>query len=366
MASEQGFNSSELAWEPPPPLVVISILNWNGWRETLECLGSVRRLEYPNFLTVVVDNGSRNDSVDRIKAWTRENLTPGYAMAEYSDEAALGGGEEESEAALERAPSANRLVLIRNKENRGFSGGHNVAIHYALERKQVADDVFLLNNDSVVSPDCLARLISVQQSAGAGIVGAIVTEKENPRIRLEGPFSFRASFFAPFVRDREESGTSEKRYRHSDFVIGTAMLIRRDVLAAIGGSSGDYLPSRLFFSGEEQAFCFAAKRRNYVIVMAKDVVVEHLGGRSAGGKGSTLMYYYGQRNSVLLAKMMLPFHYRILFYSLNLSLSLGRVAKNLLRRRSKAAWAVLHGVLDGYRGRVGKWRYHDSETTASG
>jgi GT2 family glycosyltransferase len=348
---------------PLPPLVVISILNWNGWRETVDCLGAVRRLDYPNYLIVVVDNGSRNDSVDRTRAWARENLAPGFAFVEYGQEAALRGGEEESEAALERAPSAHRLVLIRNRENRGFSGGHNVAIHYALQRKQGADDVFLLNNDAAVSPDCLARLIFVQQAAGAGIVGAIVTERGNPRIRLEGPFSFRASFFAPFMRDRAEPETSEKPYRHSDFVIGTAMLIRRDVLAAIGGFSGEYLPSRLFFSGEEQALCFAARQHNYVIVMAKDVVVEHLGGRSAGGKGSTLMYYYGQRNSVLLAKMILPFHYRMLFYSLNLSFALGRLAKNLLRRRSKAAWAVLHGVLDGYRGRAGKWKYHDSETT---
>ena len=366
MASEQDPNSSELARESAPPLVVISILNWNGWRETVECLGAVRRLDYPNYLIVVVDNGSRNDSVGRIKAWTRENLTPGYAFAEYSDEAALRGGEAESEAALERAPSANRLVLICNKENRGFSGGHNVAIHNALAKKQVAEDVFLLNNDAIVPPDCLTRLIAVQQAANAGIVGAIINHKDNPRKRLEGPFSFRASFFAPFVRDWAESEKSGKLYRRSDFVIGTAMLIGRDVLAAIGGSSGEYLPNNLFFTGEEQAFCFAAKQRNYVIVMARNVVIEHLGGRSAGGKGNPLTYYYAQRNGVLLAKMMLPLHQRMEFYVLNLTIAAGRIIKNLLRWRRGVAWAVLQGVLDGYLGRTGKWKYHDSELAARG
>ena len=43
------------------PLVAISILNWNGWRDTLECLESVRRLDYPNYLAIVVDNGSWDD-----------------------------------------------------------------------------------------------------------------------------------------------------------------------------------------------------------------------------------------------------------------------------------------------------------------
>jgi len=35
------------------PTVAISILNWNGWQDTLECLESVRRLDYPNYLTIV-------------------------------------------------------------------------------------------------------------------------------------------------------------------------------------------------------------------------------------------------------------------------------------------------------------------------
>jgi len=351
--------------QPAPPLVVVSILNWNGWRETLVCLGSVRRLDYPNYLIVVVDNGSRNDSVDRIKDWTRENLAPGCVLAEYSGEAAIRGGEEETEAALDRAPSAQRLVLIRNEENKGFSGGHNVAIHYALTKKQRAAYFFLLNNDAVVPPDCLTRLISIQQSTHAGIVGPIVTEKDGFPAGAGGPFSFRASFFAPFVHDREEPGTLDKPYLNSDFVIGTAMLIGRDLLTVIRASCGEYLPSDLFLYGEEQAFCFAAKRRNYVVVMAKDVVVEHLGSRSAGGKGSTLMYYYPQRNSVLLARLMLPFHHRILFYALHLTVATGRITKNLLRRRPKVAWAVFRGILDGYRGRVGKWKYHDREAIPS-
>ena len=70
------------------PLVAISILNWNGWEDTLECLESVRQLNYPNFLTVVVDNGSTNGSADKIRAWAEENLGPGDVFADYSRETA--------------------------------------------------------------------------------------------------------------------------------------------------------------------------------------------------------------------------------------------------------------------------------------
>jgi hypothetical protein len=365
MVEELGSNSSPPSEQPPTPLVAISILNWNGWRDTLECLAAIQRLDYPNYLTVVVDNGSWNDSVERTKAWARERLGPEQVLAEYARASALQGGDPEMETALGRVRSAQRLVLICNEENRGFAGGHNIAIRYALSRRQAADFIFLLNNDAVIPSDCLTRLIAVQRAANAGIVGPSVNVKDHPHLKGEGPFSIRESFFAPFVRARAPSETTGKPYYESDFVIGAAMLVRKDVLADIGSSAGEYLRSDLFYSGEEESFCFAAKQRDYSIVMTTDTVVDHLWGTSTGGKGSILMYYYGQRNPVLMARVMLPFRQRMLFYPLNLGIATGRIVKNLFRWRVKVAWAVLQGVLDGYRGRVGKWKYHDREVKES-
>ncbi len=132
------------------PRVVVSILNWNGWQDTLECLESVRKLDYPNYLTVVVDNGSWDDSAERMKAWAHENLGAGQVLADYTQEIALQGGDQQTEEALESVPSPARLVLIRNEENLGFTGGNNVAFHYALTGEHPADFVFLLNNDATV------------------------------------------------------------------------------------------------------------------------------------------------------------------------------------------------------------------------
>ena len=44
------------------PLVYLIILNWNGMKDTLECLESVRAIDYPNCKIVVVDNGSHDDT----------------------------------------------------------------------------------------------------------------------------------------------------------------------------------------------------------------------------------------------------------------------------------------------------------------
>ncbi len=47
------------------PLVTISILNWSGWQDTLQCLWSVRRVDCPNCLTVAIHKGSWGDPANR-------------------------------------------------------------------------------------------------------------------------------------------------------------------------------------------------------------------------------------------------------------------------------------------------------------
>ncbi len=115
MGSMQELNSPETAWEPSAPLVAISILNWNSWRHTLECIGSVRQLEYPNYLIVVVENGSGNESLAELRAWAKAHFREGGAFVEYSREVAVAGGDAAMEQDLQRCGSFRRLVLIRQR-----------------------------------------------------------------------------------------------------------------------------------------------------------------------------------------------------------------------------------------------------------
>ncbi|TMJ05003.1 MAG: glycosyltransferase [Bacillati bacterium ANGP1] len=61
-------------WATPPtemerPRVAIIIVNWNGWRHTMECLESLRSVTYPDFKIFVVDNGSGRDDVLHLRNW---------------------------------------------------------------------------------------------------------------------------------------------------------------------------------------------------------------------------------------------------------------------------------------------------------
>ncbi len=55
------------------PYVSIIILNWNSWKDTIECLESVFKLNYPNFAVFLFDNGSKNESVSKIINWANGN-----------------------------------------------------------------------------------------------------------------------------------------------------------------------------------------------------------------------------------------------------------------------------------------------------
>lgn len=56
------------------PLIYIILLNWNSWVDTIECLESLFRNDYPNYRVVVCDNNSMDDSMLYIKAWAKGNL----------------------------------------------------------------------------------------------------------------------------------------------------------------------------------------------------------------------------------------------------------------------------------------------------
>ena len=214
------------------PLVAISILNWNGWQDTVECLRSIRALNYPHYLMIVVDNGSRNDSVARIKEWAMRNLGDPHTFVEYSRTAALAGGEDPQESALEGLSPRNKMVLICNEENLGYTGGNNVAIHYALTRRESVDYVFLLNNDATVAPDCLSELVRADQQADAGVVGASIFDETRQGL-VGGGITLDRLYLGALSPWRPRSSERKADILEAFGTSGSAVMLRSDVLRAV-------------------------------------------------------------------------------------------------------------------------------------
>jgi GT2 family glycosyltransferase len=340
------------------PLVVISILNWNGWQDTVACLESVRRLDYPNYLTAVVDNGSSDESAEKIKAWAHENLGAGHVLADYTREIALQGGDPHAEEALQSVPSPARLVLIRNEENLGFTGGHNMGISYSLQRCEPASYILLVNNDASLTPDCLSRLVEVARKAKAGIVGAVVRDS-NGRVQFAGSGPLWREMLLGLTRASHSLRNED--YWASPVVYGCAMLIGRDVLEAIHRKRGSYLSEALFAYADELDLCYRADREGFKPVIARNAVACHHSSTRHKPYDDRIFHYYATRNRVLVAREVLPLARRVAFHILYIPLAVRRVLKQLLAGRPESARAAWCGLLDGYRGASGKWKCHDRQ-----
>lgn len=337
--------------------MAIVAVNWNGWRDTLECMESVRHLDYPDYLMIVVDNGSRDDSLVRMREWAQEKEC--YLLVEYPEAAARAGGEAVQEQALAATSPADRAVLIRSAVNSGPTGGGNLGIEYALRREQPADYVFLLDNDAKVEKHTLTHLVELDHKENAGIIGGAVVDAQTGKMQFAERTTLLRWFLAPFVRADLPLPGKEVDYWASAGVSGPAMLMRRDVLDAVHTATGRYLAGELFMDGWEFEFCHQSSLAGYRSFVTRRGFVWHKGERFTRCRLSSNRYYYHTRNRIELAEDFLPLHWRLLFYFCNLPLTFGRILKALKHGKPDVARAIVRGMIDGHEGVRGKWKQHD-------
>ncbi len=156
--------------------VSIVILNWNGWRDTIECLESIYQNNYPNYNVIVVDNDSNDESINKIKEYCNGQIKIESSFFEYNQHnkpieiLEVESNEYILHKDYEECPSL-RLILIKNDKNVGFAEGNNIGIKYALNNLY-PDYLLLLNNDTVVDKRFLVEMLKVSESDNKiGIVG---------------------------------------------------------------------------------------------------------------------------------------------------------------------------------------------------
>src|SRR5690606_38592265 len=108
--------------------VYIILLNYNSWKDSIECIESLYKLNYKNFRVVLVDNASPNNSVEFIEEWAKGNWLPEFdsthPLFELSESPILKPMDylllDESELDDQ---SDSKLTIIKAKSNNGFSAG---------------------------------------------------------------------------------------------------------------------------------------------------------------------------------------------------------------------------------------------------
>ncbi len=299
------------------PRVEVVLLNWNKSAATLACVASLQAQTYPDAHILVVDNGSEADDV----------------------------------AALAQVAARGAFTLLRNARNLGFTGGMNAGIARAMANG--AAYVWLLNNDLTVGPDTLAGLVTAAEAdPRIGLASPVIRNTD-----AEGVVDFCAGLVltAPLNFDRTDDPALAARwmreYPDRIWLVGTALLLRRALVEAIGG-----FDDRFFAYWEDNDYCLRSLDAGFRNVVVPSVEVRHAAHASAAEPDYRPPYfqYYMNRNELLLLRK----HGGVWRNARSLLWSVRRQWRLLQRRQYSpaaraAAWA---GLRDGLLGRSGAWR----------
>ena len=297
------------------PKIIIVILNWNGYTDTLECINSILNIKYDKFEILLIDNGSD--------------------YTEYKKFSTL----------------KSKVTLIRSDKNLGFSGGNNLGIKYALDAG--ADYVLLLNNDTIVEPNFLKPLLNAfEEDTKAGIVAPQINYFSEPKKiwSAGGKISrLRGSGFA--YSDKYDDGLY-KNDKSKDFVSGCCMLIKKDVFDEVGMFDDNF-----FLYVEDVDLCYRTIYAGYKIVVSGNSKIFHKVSGSTQGNLSKLPLYYATRNRLYFSKKNFQNTFLLTFFYITVAMICKGIVW-MLQRRSENIFVVIKAFKDFFQGKMGKVDYN--------
>lgn len=246
------------------PSVVSVILNTNRCDDTLACLASLRASSWPHHRPLVLDNASTDGSVEAIRR---------------------------------SFPEAEVLGLTANL---GYAGNNNVGIEAAL--LSGADWVFVLNEDTVLAPDCLSRLIAAgERDPRIGIVGPMVYHHDEPTV-IQSAGGQMSRWWDSFHAGQNVPDAGQYTVaREVDWVSGCAILVRRAVIEQIGA-----IDARYFYFWEETEWCLRARGAGWKVVHVPDARLWHKGVQRDYRPKPAVTYYATRNRLLTLSKHRAP------------------------------------------------------------
>jgi hypothetical protein len=246
---------------------------------------------------IVVDNGSTNDSVVKIRA-----AHPG-------------------------------VLLLEAGENLGFAGGNNVGIRYALAHG--AQYIWLLNNDTKPAPDALSALVAkALTDSKIGAVASICYYAHAPSV-VQAWGGALVNLWIGYVRLSTEPHGDD--WFHS--LNGTSMLVARTAF-----EDAALLDEGFFLYWEDTEFCLRLRKKGWRLAVAPDSRVLHRVSGSTGGNRIALdRYHTASGLRILQLHSPAPRLASFLFLAI-------RFGRRALRFQFARCWSVWLGILDYRRG----------------
>lgn len=244
-------------------LVVIIVLNHNKKNDILQCLDSIFKMDYSEFEVIVVDNGSKDGSVEEIKT---------------------------------KYPSGH---LVESKTNLGAAGGRNLGMQYVNEKFDFQYILFL-DNDSIVEKNALSEMInSFNSKEEIGIVTpkCYMMSKTNTFGYAGG---MAVNLFTGKIEDIGSGKKDEGQYDKPMFVdaCGGLFLASKNLISRVGMFDDKFNP----YGWEDVDYSIRAREKGYNIVYNPKAIVHHKGGKITRTTSATEYEYSKVKNYFYLLK----------------------------------------------------------------
>lgn len=297
------------------PKVAIIVLNWNGWQDTIECLESLYQITYPNYEVIVVDNGSKDESIQEIREYCEGNIQVKSKFFEYNSrnkpitiiEYTRIHAEDEMEGTkIDDISSNKKLILIKNEKNYGFAEGNNIGFRYAINND--ARYLLALNNDTVVANDFLEYMVEVFEiDDRIGIIGPTIFYYDEPNwISSRG---LKINWWTARIKQIKDTSSE---IVNVDCVSGCAMIISNKLLNEIS-----LFDIRFPFGSEDYEFCTRAVRNGYKVIYVPNSKIWHKIARSRKmlmmNTSERLALFGNKENSILKDRALKN---RLIFYKM--------------------------------------------------
>mgnify|MGYP002631567659 CR=1 FL=1 len=292
-----------------------------------------------NIYAVVVNwNGGTDMNRDCIESLVAEGITPERIV--FVDNASTDGSLEEIRERY------GRLVILENSANLGFGEAANQGAQQALDAG--ADAVYFINNDLVLEPGSLARLVLfLSEYPDVGICGPRVLDRQDPdRVWCAGGLLTWRENLSTLRGHKKLDGPLYQNLMEVDYIPGCALLMRAKVLWDIGGFDAAY-----FAYMEDVDLCVRAKKAGYKVVLVGEASCLHASSSSTGGGYNPRRKYMMGVNSIWFLKQHggpLAWLRFLLFDVLSLPLLF---LYGLSQGNARAVLAKARGIFHGLRGR---------------
>lgn len=300
------------------PSVAIILVNWNSYEVSNDCILSLKKIDYPNYTIILVDNGSADGSGMKLR---------------------------------EAHPD---IVTILSDKNTGFTGGNNIGFRYSLDNH--FDYSMMLNNDTFVEPDFLSKLIDlIETSDTIGAVQPRIHFDHNRQLLWNGGSYFNQ--FWGFTYTKGENKAPQKEHlinKEVDWITGCAFLVKNTVLQQVG-----LLAENMFMYSEDVDLSFRIRKKGHQLMYVADSLIFHIAGmsnkRKTKGKDGFVnpqVHYLNQRNRIWILKKYSKWPFAlptIIANFIYITLVLGYFT---IRFRFRKMNAMVNAVKDGISGAI--------------